>query len=53
MTELEQVRKELEVLKRAVREYLDRPSSDGRPDRQEMRRNLALLVKKDELAGTI
>lgn len=46
MTELEQVRKELEALKQAVREYLERPSLDGKPDRQEMRRKLALMVNE-------
>jgi hypothetical protein len=46
MDELERVKNELENLKQAVREYLERPSTDGRPDRQEMRRRLAELVKE-------
>ena len=44
MSELEQVKRELEELKLAGREYLKRPSTDGRPDRQEQRRKLAEMV---------
>ncbi|KAA0888129.1 hypothetical protein [Oryzomonas rubra] len=44
MSELEKVKEELEELKLAVREYQKRPSTDGRPDRQELRRKLAELV---------
>jgi hypothetical protein len=36
---------ELEMLKAAVREYLKRPSSDGKPDRQAMRKQLAELSR--------
>ena len=39
------VKTELSVLQKAIREYLERPSTDGRPDRQEMRRQLAEMVK--------
>ena len=44
MNELEQIKTELKELKQAVREYLKRPSTDGNPDRQELRRKLAELV---------
>jgi hypothetical protein len=39
----EDVPSELEILKSAVREYLKRPSTDGRPDRQTMRKQLSEL----------
>lgn len=40
-----EMQSELEMLKAAVREYLKRPSTDGRPDRQAMRKQLAELSR--------
>lgn len=38
---------ELEVIKQKLREYLSRPSSDGRMERVALRKELAMLVDRE------
>lgn len=38
---------DLEVLKQKLREYLSRPSNDGRMERAELRKELAMLVDRE------
>lgn len=44
LRKLAEAEKELNTLKSAVYEYLERPSTDGKPIRQEMRANLKTLI---------